>query len=137
VACKQDVDCTDLFLDGPCVNGACADIDHCMHDSDCPGSTDVCSCYPQTLVMGGFSYGNACVAGNCRTDADCGPGGFCSPTVDPQCGGYRGVQGYDCHTCEDTCVDDTDCGDGKPGSPYCAYDPTVGHWTCGTGVCAG
>jgi hypothetical protein len=78
------------------------------------------------------------VPGNCRVDADCGPGGYCSPTVDSGCGSFYGVQGYYCHTPADECVNDRDCpGYGTPEAPYCAYSTTVGHWVCGTGHCAG
>jgi len=85
----------------------------------------------------GSGIGAICVEANCHTDADCGSNGYCSPTVDSECGSFYGTVGFYCHTCDDTCTDDTDCGNGQPGSPYCAYDPTVGHWACGDGFCAG
>jgi hypothetical protein len=49
-----------------------------------------------------------------------------------------GTVGYYCHTASDQCATDADCGntDGAY-TPYCAYDTTVGHWVCGSGVCAG
>ena len=80
---------------------------------------------------------NTCVYSNCWTDADCRAGFFCSPTVALGCGS-SGVQGFYCHTGQDTCVDDSDCV-GPAGSPggYCAFDGSVGHWTCTYGACAG
>jgi hypothetical protein len=48
------------------------------------------------------------------------------------------VTGYFCHTCDDECVNDSDCGgsDGY-GDPYCMYNQSVGHWMCSTAQCAG
>jgi hypothetical protein len=74
---------------------------------------------------------NFCLAGNCRVDADCGAGGYCSPTFG-SCGSFFGVVGYYCHTPKDKCVDDSDC---PPGD--CRYDPIGGSWACGTSFCAG
>jgi hypothetical protein len=100
--------------------------------------TWVCSCEGQTFGYAHQSQGNTCISSNCHTDADCGAGFFCSPTVDASCGSFYGVQGFYCHTCQDTCVNDSDCAAGA-GSPagYCAFDPSVGHWACGYGACAG
>ena len=75
---------------------------------------------------GGRSFGNECVPGNCRVDADCGAGWFCSPTVG-LVGPFYGVAGHYCHTADDTCVDDGDCIDD---TYYCAYSREVGHWAC-------
>ena len=58
--------------------------------------------------------------------------------MSPQCGGFYGTEGFYCRTCQDTCVEDADCPPEQNGPPgYCAYDPTVGHWACGYGFCAG
>jgi hypothetical protein len=68
---------------------------------------------------------NACSTGNCQADSDCGDDGFCSPTLG-SCGNYMGVVGYYCHTCEDECVNDWDCGRGAG----CVYSQEVEHWVC-------
>jgi hypothetical protein len=141
-ACTADSDCTMMPpgfspIDGTCDNGSC-NYNQCAQDSDCPmAATEVCSCQGQTSGYAGASYGSVCIPSNCHVDSDCGPNGFCSPTVSATCGSFYGTQGFYCHTCQDTCVDDTDCGNGQPGNPYCAYDPTVGHWACESGFCAG
>jgi hypothetical protein len=85
--------------------------------------------------------------GDCRIDADCGPGGYCSPsqvgvlcscpspalcppgthcepgpcTCDDACG-----HAYYCHTSSDACIDDSDCSQGAT----CNYDTVEKHWTC-------
>ena len=91
----------------------------------------VCAC------GGGFwSDNNVCLNdGNCRTDADCGEGGACSPTLG-DCGDYAGVVAYYCHTPTDECVDDADC-TGTAGRGYCAYNPAAGHWMCSDAQCVG
>ncbi len=132
--CQTDDDCTD----GP--NGRCTGNSHdgwyctydqCFDDSGCGGGS-VCEC------EGGFrSDHNVCLPGNCVTDADCGETGFCSPSFG-ECGNYSGVVGYFCHTCEDECVNDSDCGGSVDGwGAYCMYDRGVGHWRCSDSHCAG
>jgi hypothetical protein len=99
---------------------------------------------------------NSCqTTSNCRVDADCGPGGYCSPSqvnvfcfcLSPAlcdkdsgyccigtdcspdycaCGDACG-HGYYCHTLADDCVDDGDCETGDS----CNYDTVVKRWTCG------
>ncbi len=128
--CTQNSDCTDGD-NGRCVgnghDGWHCTYDECFADSDCPTSS-VCAC------EGGFrSDANVCLAGNCRTDADCGDSGYCSPSFG-SCGSYSGVVGYFCHTCDDECVDDADCGGG---GAYCMFDQSVSHWICSTMMCAG
>jgi hypothetical protein len=108
----------------------------CWQDADCDdagfGAPGLCSCAPNTRH--GFSASaNICIPNDCRVDADCACG-YCSPTVNPNCGSFYGVQGYYCHTPQDCCVNDSDC-DG--GGGYCAYHTEVGYWTCGYGHCAG
>jgi hypothetical protein len=121
-------------VQGKCEDSTC-DYNQCTTDTDCGGSTPVCSCQGQTHGYAGSSVGSVCIPGNCNTDADCGAGGFCSPTVSPECGAFYGTQGWYCHTCQDTCINDGDCT--QQGTGYCAYDPAVGHWACGYGICAG
>ena len=122
------------------INGRCGGNGHdgyyctydlCFADADCGGF--VCEC------EGGFrADNNVCLSqGNCLSDADCdGGAGYCSPTLG-SCGNYSGTVGYYCHTPEDECSDDTDCGDGAPGGAYCAYNTVVGKWMCSSSQCAG
>jgi hypothetical protein len=95
-----------------------------------------CSCRPATQAGQGIvapmsTSNNYCLMGNCRVDADCGAGGYCSPTFG-SCGSFFGVVGYYCHTPKDKCVDDSDCK-----AADCRYDPVGGSWACGTSFCAG
>jgi hypothetical protein len=91
-------------------------------DADC-GSGELCYC-------GGPPQGTLCVAaGNCRVDADCGPGFFCSPSH----GSSPGEVGpFYCHTCKDVCVNDSDCHGSDPmyGPFVCNYFPSDGDWGC-------
>ena len=128
--CAQDEHCTRGD------NGRCEDFrgdwrctyDECFADASC-NQGGPCAC------EGGFwSDSNVCLPGNCRTDADCGSAGYCSPTFG-DCGGYSGVIGYYCHTAQDTCLDDADCT--ANGSGYCMYRPELAHWACGYGQCVG
>jgi hypothetical protein len=140
MSCSKDADCTDAATTPGaglvCFHGQCS-YDQCATDQDCP-SGDVCSCKGNTFGYAHVSAGNSCVPANCRSDADCGPAGRCAPTVDSSCGTFYGVRGYYCHSCNDTCTQDSDCAarDASPAG-YCAYDLTVGHWVCSYGFCAG
>ena len=141
-ACTSDADCGGdggspiggLLSASHCLHGQCS-TDACFTDSDCPNS-DVCSCSPDTRGYGGSSV-NSCIHGNCRTDADCATGSYCSPSDADPSGPFYGIQGYYCHTCADLCTDDNECSNACFGTNWCAYDPTVGHWSCGTGCAAG
>jgi hypothetical protein len=134
IACTTDGDCP------PCANGQ---LDHCVvepflqpsmqcvcdecnTDQDCSGLS-VCGC--NEPIWANYIGVNLCIAaGNCRVDADCGPGGFCS--LSPfQCG----AGGYYCHTAADTCLDLGDC----PGGTGCVYSLAAGAWTCSTQPCGG
>ena len=53
------------------------------------------------------------------------------------CGAYAGTIGYQCHTPQDECTDDSDCASSTMGAGYCMHSPTVGHWVCGYGQCVG
>ena len=132
--CTTHEECTD-GENGRCTgnshDGWRCTYDSCFEDADC-GST-VCAC------DGGWRSGsNTCLGGNCQVDADCGAGGWCSPSMS-ECGLYGGVTGYWCHTPEDTCTDDSDCpGTGDFGGPgYCMFSQTLGHWECSYSQCAG
>ena len=81
-ACASDSDCTA----GP--NGRCVGLegngdgpltctyDECFGDSDCDGGP--CVCRPSaSSVAANFCF----TSGNCSVDSDCGPGGWCSPSL--------------------------------------------------------
>jgi hypothetical protein len=130
--CLRDSDCTqgnngrcvhpDL-TPAVCVTGC--SYDECFTDSDCAANAP-CDCRASATD----STANTCVAGSqCRVDADCGPGGYCSPSA-----GYGPFQcgiAYFCHTAADTCLNDTDCDAAK-----CQYDSTAALWRCGGPTCA-
>jgi hypothetical protein len=96
-----------------------------------------CECRPsaQDVAAPTNSVSNVCKQGNCRTDADCGAGGYCSPSLGA-CGNYGGVIGYYCHTKRDACVDDADCTK-SGGTGDCRFDQVTGAWACATSQCAG
>jgi hypothetical protein len=130
-ACAIDADCqTDGgSLLNSCRRGLCS-IDACLTDDDCPMES-ACGCAPVAGQWSVYSpyWPNVCMPGNCRVDADCGVGGFWSPSY-AKC---SRLQGYYCHSPADTCVDSTDCN----GGDSCAYEAAVGHFTCGVAVCNG
>lgn len=124
--CSSDSQCTS-GVDGRCVisgGGAlyCScTYDTCMHDTDCP-TGQTCACHGSAYVGGD---GNSCVPGNCRVDADCGAGGYCSPSFSLM--GCGGLAGYYCHTPKDACINDSDCG---ANDNVCVYDAAAGYWEC-------
>lgn len=127
--CSRDADCDDAGPNGRCVQGnggpaycGCT-FDSCFHDSDCTGET--CACHGSAYTYGA---GNRCVPGNCHVDADCGAGGYCSPTYATT--GCGSLGGYYCHTPSDQCIDDSDCNGGTSGPQACAYSTTSGRWQC-------
>jgi hypothetical protein len=133
-ACSSDGDCGDAGINGRCAGslgpaGCGCTYDRCGGDSQCP-SNQACACHGSPYM---FGSGNMCVPGNCKVDADCGTGGYCSPTPALPCNMngrdlYCQGVGYYCHTPKDECVDDGDCqGVGFPG---CLYDQFVGYWKC-------
>lgn len=136
--CSSDADCTD-GINGRCVGSRFENVcsyDTCFADDEC--GSGPCLCRGAAGGVGSFGA-NSCVGGQCQVDADCGPGGFCSPSLG-DCGAYGGIVGYYCRTCEDECLNDADCTDdmGPFGGPgYCAYNPAVGHWACSYQQCAG
>jgi hypothetical protein len=121
--CVVDSDCTQgingrCSIEGPGAPRILCTYDECSSDADCAPNRP-CQCREA-----GSSTENFCVTqSGCSVDADCGPGGFCSPTLFNQwCGGS-----YQCHTAEDTCLDDSDCTD----PPGCNFNATLAHWACG------
>jgi hypothetical protein len=113
-----------------CVDGQCSQ-DGCLADSDC-GDTGVCSCQNNTFGWAHTSFGNSCIDGNCRTDADCASG-VCSPSISFDSGPFYGTEGFYCRTPKDACAVDADCGPGA----YCAFDSSTGAWACGHTFVAG
>jgi len=131
--CTSHEECTEGD-NGRCTgnsfHGYYCTYDACFGDDDCGAGPCVCRGEGGGVGNGGA---NRCLAGNCQTDADCGPGGWGSPTFG-SCGDYSGVVGYYCHTCEDECTDDRDCGEYPS---YCAFDEGSGRWRCQDSHCAG
>src|SRR5579872_371478 len=134
-ACSTDADCAGV--DGSfnplssCLRGQCS-FDQCLDDSDCP-SNQVCSCSADSY--GGLGcHSNACVPATCHVDANCGPGGFCSPDTSGHCG-Y--IVGYHCHKPTDPCFNNAECGlVTSPGG--CVYSAPLGQFCCGqVSVCNG
>jgi hypothetical protein len=151
VDCQRDAECSDgeqgrcLASRFPCFP-ACS-YDTCSTDDDCPDH-EPCSCRDSATAL----LPNHCLTeGNCRIDADCGTGGYCSPSlleglcvctsvdycavVDPtntctttgscSCGDSCGHDYY-CHTPSDECLNDSDCEDGA----RCGFDLAHRHWIC-------
>lgn len=118
LGCTKNADC------GAGKNGRCVvdgDATRCVYDacassSECPGVA-VCEC----------GSANVCVSGGCLTDADCGRGGYCSPSA---CEVGDGVPHF-CHTTEDACLDDADCS----GIDVCRYQASSRTWRCVTSAC--
>jgi hypothetical protein len=98
--------------------------DGCFTDAECGGKACTCRETPTDA--------NRCGDGDCKVDADCGPGGYCSPSVAFDKINF-GIAGYYCHTASDACVDDADCG-GSSASAKCAYNPASARWACSTGM---
>lgn len=134
--CKADAECT-AGKNGRCAitgggrmapHADCV-YDACFKDADC-GERSACSC------GGRPGAANRCVGGNCATDADCG-GGYCSPSYGTSCGPFGGYAGNFCHTADDECTSDDECGEKKGQRGYCAWFPEIGHWKCGYSHCVG
>jgi hypothetical protein len=125
--CARHADCTE-GVNGRCVTSNVGraggvyycEYDHCATDADCdPGKICYCTASISARCLN---------VGNCQTDADCGGGSYsyCSPSMSWDCGGYRPIDGYHCHTASDTCLDDSDCS----GMDYCNFDVYSGTWKC-------
>jgi hypothetical protein len=130
--CSSDSQCTTgtngrCIPDGPIAGCRCT-YDTCSTDTDCP-TGQLCACHGAAFSDGA---GNTCTPGNCRVDADCGANGYCSPsTASESCGG---LQGYYCHTPNDACVNDSDCGSELQD---CEWSSEDSRWECKmVAVCA-
>jgi len=131
LSCNTDADCmVDAANTGPhCVEHACG-VDQCLADSECP-SNQLCVCATMAGVGLAARY-SECVPAACRTDADCGAGNYCVASR----GTCGSVEGYNCTSNRDTCVDPAkDCT--ACGGNICVYEPVVGHFVCGTASCNG
>lgn len=129
--CKSDADCTE-GKNGRCFGqvggagcmGTFCSYDQCTEDKDCPSGIP-CQCRSSTS-----NGANVCMTGsNCQVDADCGDGGYCSPSGVSNCS-----MAWFCHTAQDTCIDDTDCAQGGNESE-CSFDTTAKRWRCGQSTC--
>lgn len=131
--CSSDAECTD-GQNGRCTitgnGGPHCTYDECTTSNDCATGKS-CGCGD----VNQYSF-NTCVPSNCRTDADCGANGYCSPTLDFTCGTYGGeYTGVYCHTPKDQCMNDSDCGNAT--NARCSYNPESSRWECATSMCAG
>jgi hypothetical protein len=137
--CTSDSDCTN-GINGRCyctytpqdsgVVNTCI-YDECATDNDC-SSGQACDCGPLYPGSTAQFWRYICTTANCHIDSDCGDGGYCSPSLTAPCG-YVGP--FACHTADDECVNDTDCGPLGEGIG-CIYSPSLAHWACGTVQCA-
>jgi hypothetical protein len=150
IECEHDRDCVEGNA-GRCQRSRfpclvqCS-YDQCTNDADCARNKP-CECRSAP----GDTGPNRCLeASSCRVDADCGPGGYCSPsllatfcvctsvdycktlgdtaTCSPgacSCGDSCG-HGYFCHTPSDSCLDDADCS----GGTTCNFDLAHLNWIC-------
>jgi hypothetical protein len=146
--CSTDSQCTagrngrcfpNEGLVGP---GGCS-YDECFTDSNC-GARTPCLCRSSSTDNGA----NVCdIGGNCAVDSDCGPGGYCSPSVrvapNQPTNVCWGSTPYYCHATSDLCVNDSDCAPLDAGPPTtssptytCAYNPQDSRWECTQAVCA-
>jgi hypothetical protein len=128
----------DCLTDTDCANGGvcqCAGDEASLCSAGCNCPDHAPSCTVQQDFACSCGNANLCVLGtqpsakNCRVDADCGPGRYCSP-------GFNGcgeLAGWFCHTPDDTCFDHTDCPGGGPCYPPFAADAR--GWRCGQAEC--
>ncbi len=93
------------------VNGCT--YDECSVDGDCKTTGTRCYC------GGGETGRNACLLGNCKTDADC-PSHACTQDENG-----RG-RGSFCRTAKDGCKDGAACAAGQA----CGWAPAAQRWEC-------
>lgn len=137
-ACIPDGGQPTPYTPSYCVAGTCG-FDQCVTDDDCK-SNEVCACAGSLYGTMATAGANHCVPANCHVDSDCGTCGFCSPSAPYGCGPGWGTAQYACHRPGDACYQDGDCGMGTGNlntSPYCAWNPASGGWSCATGICSG
>ncbi|MFT5433128.1 MAG: hypothetical protein ACI9OJ_003833 [Myxococcota bacterium] len=131
--CSVDSDCAGpegrclrTYSFGRSTSCLCAAFE-CIADADCPNG-GVCTCGSGNThgTCGGVisvdRCANRCVPADCRIDADCGVGNFCSPSYE-QCG--KEIVGYHCHDPSvDECLSDAECG----WNHLCSF--VGGGWSC-------
>ena len=152
--CSSDSQCTSgvngrcFPFEGMVGPGGCS-YDECLSDSGC-GAKTPCLCRSSSTD----NSANACdVGGNCAVDSDCGPGGYCSPSMEtcfsaaPEIevqDNYAGPNPYYCHTASDLCTNDSDCASLDAGTAItsscprytpCAYNAQNNRWECAQLFC--
>ncbi|MEK6608301.1 MAG: hypothetical protein AABZ30_11615 [Myxococcota bacterium] len=137
--CHEDADCVAPER-GTCVGTyeACyCGATVCAEDADC-GEGFVCLCTARLPEEGGWRAWvgrNACVPGNCGSDADCG-GARCEASAGGGCCPPTQFRGLFCRTAADTCASHADCppvyveNEGYDVPQVCAYDAAAGRWAC-------
>lgn len=130
-SCSLPSDCTEkpngycLEFPGWATNTSCGCFYGCTKDSDC-GPDQVCLC--------GDPIGK-CVTSTCTGDSDCSPGNICSSyDASKGCGGIS----FACHTDDDACGNDADCGPVSPmtiTSSYCVPEKGTGVRHCENPAC--
>lgn len=113
--CRSNADCgakarCDCGVDQG--RNACVPLDNCLRDAEC-GPDARCACGDPPA-----NGPNACIPGNCRTDADCG-GLSCA----------QGNEGKFCRTPRDTCRTHEDCASPQQ-FRICDYHTSSKAWTC-------
>jgi len=137
---------------GPACNLHCS-YDECYGDSDCPGNAP-CACRSSATDSAAnacATASNCRVDTDCGPDGFCSPSlvgstcaclseTFCKPgeascsvtgpngvtvQVPCMCSGNCG-KGYFCHSAKDSCINDSDCPDGRT----CNFDLTSQSWVC-------
>ena len=109
----------------------------CLTDDDCPEGT-ACECGmvdPSDRVWGRICGGiwgaycaHVCVPALCKSDADCGPRGICSPSPSI-C--HNLVEMFACHHPDRVeCFSHEECWRNR----RCRFEPEVGGWRCHAGM---
>jgi hypothetical protein len=98
--------------------------DECFSDADC-GNGGVCRCSGNRGTDATY-----CLMGNCSVDSEC-DSGYCSPSLSWACPNFPDTAGYFCHTPEDECVNNLECGS----QAKCVFAPKEKRWMCVTGGC--
>ncbi|HEY3452040.1 MAG TPA: hypothetical protein VGK67_37115 [Myxococcales bacterium] len=130
-SCAQDSDCT-AGTNGRCGRNIPPPVlectyDECFRDSDCAGAGP-CQCRRASSS----SAPNRCIRGaECTLDSDCGPGGFCSPSVlDVLCACFSAQL---CPDAGSQCYVGSPDAEGTPPGPGWTAVPCVCGDSCGHG----
>jgi hypothetical protein len=135
--CASDADCQ-AGSEGRCgyAGAAVGDVcsyDECYASNDC-ASGSTCACGDLATISA-----NVCVPSNCRFDTDCASG-YCSPTLSDSCSPTVSYSGAYCHTPNDDCSNDSDCGERQRGmfvgeGPACIFSMSAKKWVCTNIAC--